>query len=266
MLKLGIIEVGEPDYMSPMILVEVAGKEPRPCQGFRTPSEVKVQAVLEFPTPRTKAQIRAFLNLAGYYQKYINLFSVIAAPLTDALKGRAKKGEFTWTTEYENAFGELKGKLTDKPILYAPNFEREFILLKRTLQTQVEKRYCTTEKECASIVFAIKRLHYYLDGNSFLVMIDHNPLVWLNRNVSSNPRLMRWALALQPYNFRIVHRSAVEIFGGPDTHTCILQLQRNPFLTPEESNPVDRKMRGRDAFNLHGSGGQRILLSQNIGL
>ncbi|GFV11875.1 transposon Tf2-9 polyprotein [Trichonephila clavipes] len=58
-----------------------------------------------------------------------------------------------------------------------------------------------------SIVFAINRLHYYLDGNSFLVMTDHNPLVWLNRNVSSNPRLMRWALALQLYNFRIVHRS-----------------------------------------------------------
>ncbi|GFW13711.1 DUF1758 domain-containing protein [Trichonephila clavipes] len=75
--------------------------------------------------------------------------------------------------------------------------------------SEVEKRYCTTEKECASIVFAIKRLHYYLDGNSFLVMTDHNPLVWLNRNVSSNPRLMRWALALQPYNFRIVHRSEV---------------------------------------------------------
>ncbi|GFW74875.1 retrovirus-related Pol polyprotein from transposon 297 [Trichonephila clavipes] len=202
-------------------------------QGFRTPSEIKVQAVLEFPYPRTKTQIRAFLGIAGYYQKYINLFSVIAAPLTDALKGRAKKGEIKWTTECENAFRELKGKLIDKPVLYAPNFEREFIvqtdasnagmgavLTQLTEQgeehpilylskkfSEVEKRYCTTEKECASIVFAIKRLHYYLDGNSFLVMTDHNPLVWLNRNVSSNPRLMRWALALQPYNFRIVHRS-----------------------------------------------------------
>ncbi|GFX46385.1 retrovirus-related Pol polyprotein from transposon 297 [Trichonephila clavipes] len=237
MLKLGIIEVGESDYISPMILVEVAGKKPRPCidhrKGFRTPSEVKVQAVLEFPTPRTKTQIRAFLGLAGYYQKYINLFSVITAPLTVALKGRAKKGEITWTTECENAFRELKGKLIDKPALYAPNFEREFIVQTDASNvgmgavltqlneqgeehpilylskkfSEVEKRYCTTEKECASIVFAIKRLHYYLDGNSFLVMTDHNPLVWLNRNVSSNPRLMRWALALQPYNFRIVHRS-----------------------------------------------------------
>ncbi|GFS53716.1 retrovirus-related Pol polyprotein from transposon 297 [Trichonephila clavipes] len=202
-------------------------------QGFRTSSEIEVQTVLEFPTSRTKTQIRAFLGIAGYYQKYINLFSVIAAPLTDALKGRAKKGEIKWTTECENAFREIKGKLIDKPVLYAPNFEREFIVQTDALNagmgavltqlteqgeerpihylskkfSEVEKRYCTTEKECASIVFAIKRLHYYLDGNSFLVMTDHNPLVCLNRNVSSNPRLMRWALALQPYNFRIVHRS-----------------------------------------------------------
>ncbi|GFW79430.1 hypothetical protein TNCV_3459001 [Trichonephila clavipes] len=39
--------------------------------------------------------------------------------------------------------------------------------------------------------------------------------------------------------------TAVGIFGGPDTHTCILLLQRNP-LTSEESNPVDRKMRERE--------------------
>ncbi|GFX63257.1 retrovirus-related Pol polyprotein from transposon 297 [Trichonephila clavipes] len=139
-------------------------------QGFRTPSEIKVQAVLEFPTPRTKTQIRAFLGLASYYQKYINLFSVIAAPLTDALKGRAKKGEITWTTECENAFRELKGKLIDKPVLYAPNFEREFIVQTEASNagmgavltqlneqgeehpilypskkfSEVEKRYCTT--------------------------------------------------------------------------------------------------------------------------
>ncbi|GFU45885.1 hypothetical protein TNCV_5102041 [Trichonephila clavipes] len=37
-------------------------------QGIRTPSEIKVQAVLEFPISRTKPQIRAFLGLAGYYQ------------------------------------------------------------------------------------------------------------------------------------------------------------------------------------------------------
>ncbi|GFX52120.1 retrovirus-related Pol polyprotein from transposon 17.6 [Trichonephila clavipes] len=253
MLKLGITEVGESDYMSPMILVEVAGKEPRPCIDYRklngiirteyfslpnieerveTVSAAKFITVLivskgywQIQLSKTAQRDAAFctsFGLAGYYQKYINLFSVIVAPLTDALKGRAKKGEITWTTECENAFRELKGKLIDKPVLYAPNFEREFIVqtdasnagMEAVLTqlneqgeehpilylsekfSEVEKRvcYCTTEKECASIVFVIKWLHYYLDGNSFLVMTDHNPLVWLNRNVSSNPRLMRWAL------------------------------------------------------------------------
>ncbi|GFW66828.1 retrovirus-related Pol polyprotein from transposon 297 [Trichonephila clavipes] len=250
MLKLGIIEVGESDYMSPMILVEVAGKEPRPCidyrklngiirteyfplpnieervekrikrskltikpskykfaqqnvkflghivgQGFRTPSEIKVQVVLEFPTPRTKTQIRAFLGLAGYYQKYVNLFLVIDAPLMDALKGRAKKGEITWTTECKNAFRELKEKLIDKSVLYAPNFGREFIV--------------QTDASNAGMGAVLTQLNEQGEKHLILyqIMTDHNPLVWLNRNISSNPRLMRWALALQPYNFRIVHRS-----------------------------------------------------------
>ncbi|GFY17177.1 retrovirus-related Pol polyprotein from transposon 297 [Trichonephila clavipes] len=267
LLKLGIIEVGESDFMSPMILVEVAGKEPRPCIDYRKlngiirteyfplpnieervekVSAAKFITVLDLskgywkiPLSKTAQRYATFctsfgfshlfrdqssgcsrvpypshenpntclLRSSGLLPKIVNLFSVSAAPLTDALKGRAKKGEITWTTECGNAFRELKGKLIDKPVLYAPNFEREFIVQTDASNAEVEKRYCTTEKECASIVFAIKRLHYYLDGNSFLVMTDHNPLVWLNRNVKSNPRLMRWALALQPYNFRIVHRS-----------------------------------------------------------
>ncbi|GFX05194.1 retrovirus-related Pol polyprotein from transposon 17.6 [Trichonephila clavipes] len=246
MLKLGIIEVGESDYMSPMILVEVAGKEPLPRIDYRKlngiirteyfplsnieervekVSAAKFITVLnlskgywQIPLSKTAQRDADFctsFGLAGYYQKYINVFSVIAAPLTDALKGGAKRGEIKWTTEDEDAFRELKGKLTDKLV-----FEREFIVQTDASNagmgavltqlneqgeehpilylskkfSEVEKRYCTTEKECASIVFAIKRLHYYLDGNSFLVMTDHNPLVWLNRNVSSNPRLMRWAL------------------------------------------------------------------------
>lgn len=85
--------------------------------------------------------------------------------------------------------------------------EEHPILYQSKKFSDVEKRFSTTEKKCARIVFAIKRLHYYLDGNRFLIVTDHNPLVWLNKNVSSNPRLMRWALALQPYNFKIVHRS-----------------------------------------------------------
>ncbi|GBM19397.1 Retrovirus-related Pol polyprotein from transposon 297 [Araneus ventricosus] len=59
-------------------------------QGCRRPSELKIEAVKNFPTPRTKTDIRAFLGLAGYYSHYIPMFSTIAAPLTDALKGKCR--------------------------------------------------------------------------------------------------------------------------------------------------------------------------------
>ncbi|GBO17351.1 hypothetical protein AVEN_268999-1 [Araneus ventricosus] len=50
------------------------------------------------------------------------------APLTDTLKGKTKNGDMDWTAACEEAFQELKGKLIEKPILYSPNFNREFIV------------------------------------------------------------------------------------------------------------------------------------------
>lgn len=201
--------------------------------GSRSPAEAKVECVKKFPTPQTKTQVRAFLGLAGYYQRYIKNFSVIAAPLSDALKGKRTREKIEWTSACETAFCTLKRKLTEKPVLHAPNFQREFIVqvdasacgvgvvLSQKNETgdehpilylsrkfsPVERRYSTTERECAGIVFAVKRLHYYLDGRKFRIITDHNPLRFLQTHASSNSRLMRWSLALQPYDFEIEHRA-----------------------------------------------------------
>ncbi|GBN14993.1 Retrovirus-related Pol polyprotein from transposon 17.6 [Araneus ventricosus] len=122
--------------------------------GFRSPTEAKIQRVQTFPTPRTKTQVRAFLDLVGYYSRYIPLYSVITAPLTDTLKGKAKRGDIDWTAAYEEAFQELKGKLIEKPVLYSPNFNREFIVqtdssgmgmgvvLSQLNEDKKEHRYC----------------------------------------------------------------------------------------------------------------------------
>lgn len=62
--------------------------------GTRSPAEAKIESVQKSPTPRTNLQIRAFLELAEYYDRYINNFSV---PLTDALKEKTTKDEITLT-------------------------------------------------------------------------------------------------------------------------------------------------------------------------
>ncbi|GFV63770.1 retrovirus-related Pol polyprotein from transposon 17.6 [Trichonephila clavipes] len=96
--------------------------------GKRSPAQLKVQTILDFPVPRTKSQIRAFLGIAGYYRQYIPMFSSLAAPLTELLKGKSKKGYINWTSECQESFVQLKEKLSTNPVLYAPDFKRQFIL------------------------------------------------------------------------------------------------------------------------------------------
>ena len=69
-----------------------------------------------------------------------------------------------------------------------------------------EERYSTIEKECLAIKLGIEAFRVYLLGKPFLVQTDHRALVWLDRLKDKNSRLTRWSLALQPYEFRVVHR------------------------------------------------------------
>ena len=68
-----------------------------------------------------------------------------------------------------------------------------------------ETRYSTIERDLLSIIWGVKKFGYYLMGRKFLLENDHKPLTYLETSKSSNPRLMRWALALQAYSFTIVH-------------------------------------------------------------
>ena len=49
----------------------------------------KVKDVLEWETPQTVKEVRSFLGLAGYYQRFIENFSKIAKPLTSLLEKNA---------------------------------------------------------------------------------------------------------------------------------------------------------------------------------
>ncbi|XP_044154392.1 gastrula zinc finger protein XlCGF66.1-like [Bufo gargarizans] len=66
--------------------------------------------------------------------------------------------------------------------------------------------YAAVEKECLALVWALKKLSPYLYGQEFSLVTDPNPLVWLNQVSTDNGRLLRWSLAVQPYNFTVSYR------------------------------------------------------------
>ena len=91
-------------------------------------------------------------------------------------------------------------KIEEHPIIY---LSRKF--------TDPEKNYSVTEKECAAIIYGIKKIRPYLDETMFTIETDHRPLSWLRTNAGNNQRLIRWALALQPFDYTVVHRSVKDI-------------------------------------------------------
>ena len=68
-----------------------------------------------------------------------------------------------------------------------------------------ETRYSTIERELLAVLWAIQRFKYYLLGATFILEVDHKPLVYLNKFKGDKARLMRWALGLQAFHFRIGH-------------------------------------------------------------
>ena len=57
-------------------------------------------------------EVPSLLGLAGYYQRFVEDFSKIAMPLTNLTRKAVK---YEWTEICEQAFKELKKRLTSTP-------------------------------------------------------------------------------------------------------------------------------------------------------
>ena len=152
-----------------------------------------------------------------------------ATPLTNLTKKRYPE-KVVWDDACEGAFQKLKAALVVKPVLKvadlatepfvpqsdASNFglgavlsqngddgcEHPVAYASRKLLPR-EVNYAVVEKECLAIVWALKFFHVYLYGQEFAIETDHEPLSWLDRMKSTNARLTRWSLQIQPYRFEI---------------------------------------------------------------
>ena len=67
-----------------------------------------------------------------------------------------------------------------------------------------ERDYSVIEKECLAIIWAIEKFMNYVFWGEFILECDHKPLSFMQTAKTLNPRIMRWALKLQPYQFRIL--------------------------------------------------------------
>ncbi|GJY08054.1 reverse transcriptase domain-containing protein [Tanacetum coccineum] len=87
---------------------------------------VKVDVIAKLPHPTTIKGIRSFLGHSGFYRRFIQDFSKIARPMTHLLENETP---FIFSKECVDAFETLKKKLTEAPILVAPDWDLPFEIM-----------------------------------------------------------------------------------------------------------------------------------------
>lgn len=225
------------------------------------PIQDKVE-VLGKPAPTTtRKELQRFLGLANYYRRIVPQFSMLAAPLTDLLKGGGKETKAVHLIALGlTAFKGLKRVLCDQTHLHMPlstlpfmvhtdasstgvgamlsqetnQGERQIYHLSRKLNP-TKRKYAVIEKEALAIRWAVDQLKYYLWGQEFTVITDHAPLQWLARMKDTNSRLMRCFLALPPYHFTIKYRKESERANADfvSRQTVWASLERQAYLAGE---------------------------------
>ena len=74
----------------------------------------KIEAIMNWPTPRNVTDVRSFMGLAGYYMRLIEGFSKVAHSITSL---QNKGMNFQWTSRCEEIFQGLNNFLKSAPVL-----------------------------------------------------------------------------------------------------------------------------------------------------
>ena len=181
----------------------------------------KVEAVMSCERPKLVFKIRSFLGLARYYRRFIEDFSRIEAPMTRLTR---KEVKFEWDDRCEEAFQELKKRLTSAPILIVPDRGQGYIVYcdasraglgymlmqsgrvvaygSRQLKNH-KQNYPTHDMELAAVVFTLKIWRHYLYGEEFEVYSDHKSLKYIFTQRDLNMRQRKWMEFLEDYDFTL---------------------------------------------------------------
>lgn len=196
-------------------------------QGLST-NPAKIQAIMDWPPPKSVKELRGFLGLASYYRKFVKFFGIMAKPLTELLK---KEAIFIWTSVQDAAFSALKSALCSSPVLALPDFTQPFHIETDASGTGVgavlmqnghplayiskalgprNQGLSVYEKEYLALLMAVDQWRHYLLHNEFIIHTDHKSLIHLNEQRLHTVWQQRVFSKLLGLRYRIHYRRGSE--------------------------------------------------------
>ncbi|KAJ3684022.1 hypothetical protein LUZ61_013186 [Rhynchospora tenuis] len=232
-------EFGAPslEYLGHIISAKGVSTDPR-----------KVEAMLQWPKPKTVRELRGFLGLTGYYRRFVQNYGTIAKPLTNQLK----KNAFEWGTEADEAFDRLKQAMVTAPTLAMPDFTKPFILetdasdkgigavlmqgrnpiafMSKSIGVK-NQGLSTYEKEFLALLTAVQKWRHYLVGAPFTIRTDQISLKHLLEQRVNHMMQHKGLCKLMGLDYKIEYKKGIE-------NKVADALSRKPIL---EELPTEEK-------------------------
>lgn len=212
--------------------------------------------------PQTQEELRSVLGLFGYMSRFVPDMATKTYNLRILM---ASKGKFVWTQEHENDYRELKNIIENASALayFSPKRRTRLIVdasnvgLGGTLVqfedntdekplivsnahkslTQTERNYSPTEKEALACVWGVEKFKEFLLGRKFELETDHQALIsTFNPRKTPPGRVERWAMRLQIYDFKIIHKPGKSNVADP------ISRMAEPEPNPQNFDDHDDKI------------------------
>jgi hypothetical protein len=199
-------------------------------KGMTHMDPVKIAGIKNWPTPTKVKDVRSFLGFCNFYRPFIQGFAHLARPLNELMR---KDTEWTWENRHQQAFKELKTRVTMGPVLAHPiltdpselevdasGFAMGAVLLQKKEDSKkhpiayysktlsaAERNYDVYDLELLAIVNALDHWRPYLAGSPHKIIIysDHQNLLYWKEPHKISRRVAREVLMLSEYNFEIRH-------------------------------------------------------------
>jgi hypothetical protein len=187
-------------------------------QGIKV-GPLKVEAILNLPPPSTHRQLQSLQGKANFLHQFIPNYIELTLGFTQLLK---KGYEFVWEETVNKSFKALKLSLTHTPLLFPPNYSRDYFLylivanstiamvlvqeddshdehviyyLSRNLTT-TESKYLHVEKITLVVVQAVQHFRHYILLHRTTVIYDCNPMQYILTRQLLEGNYSKWIVIL----------------------------------------------------------------------
>lgn len=216
------------------------------------PTDTKVEAIKNFPPPKTVRELRRFLGMLNFYRRFLPHAAKIQAPLNALLTGSVKASHPVHLSgETLTAFDQCKENLANAALLAHPDCQAKLALVTdasdlamgAVLQQLVngvwqplaffsrklnpaQQKYSPYDRELLAIYESIRYFRHMLEARHFVVYTDHKPLSFSfsERKANCSPRQFRHLDYISQFTTDIRHISGSDNVVA-DTLSRIEELQ-----------------------------------------